>query len=267
MRLALIADIHANIIALDLALSDLQKEKVDKIIFLGDYIIDGENSNSILEVVKQKSDITILGNREKYMLDYDKTKELYNNYKPIAYTYNSLTNENKEYIKSLKKDCILNFNNLNILFIHGDDFFDGKKLNYDKIINEYPSFDICIYGHTHVYKDETYKNKRFINPGSIGQPVDSNTYKYCILDMNNNKLTLKEFNVKDTIKELETSIKNSNYHKENPVWSNLILNTIKDGFDYVNEFIQFLNSNNIKNLNSDEFNKVYKEYLNNKKEG
>lgn len=48
MRIAVLSDIHSNLIALNLAIDSLRNEKVDKICFLGDYITDGENENEIL---------------------------------------------------------------------------------------------------------------------------------------------------------------------------------------------------------------------------
>lgn len=44
MKIAVISDIHSNLLALNLALLDSKKENVDCFMFLGDYITDGENS-------------------------------------------------------------------------------------------------------------------------------------------------------------------------------------------------------------------------------
>ena len=232
---------------------------------MGDYITDGEYSNDVLELVKKYSDYAIIGNREKYILNYNKEKENYNNYKPISYTYNSLSKNNKDFIKKLKEYMIININSFRILLIHGDTYIktqNEKKEFYDTMIEKYRDFDICLYGHTHVYCDEIYRGHRFINPGSIGQPTDSPTYKYCILNIEDTiDIQLKEFSVNKSLLEFEEDYKNTKYYKENYIWSNLILDTIREGKDYCVLFLDILNSklNSKKSIRAEEFNKIWEE--------
>ena len=123
---------HANLLALNLALEDAKANNIEKFIFLGDYITDGEYSNDVLELVKKYSDYAIIGNREKYILNYNKEKENYNNYKPISYTYNSLSKNNKDFIKKLKEYMIININSFRVLLIHGDTYIKtpNEKKNF-----------------------------------------------------------------------------------------------------------------------------------------
>ncbi len=267
MKLALISDIHSNLIALNLAISDCKKENIDKVIFLGDYITDLENENEVLNIIKKNADYAILGNREKYILNYSPLKKDYNNYKPIYTTFNNLNQENLDYIKSLKSHDIITINNLKILIIHSD-IYHNENINnmFDQIINDF-DFDICFFGHTHEYLYKEYKNKIFLNPGSIGIPVDSPTYKYCIVDVRDKiNVVLKEFRVNDTFNELADKYKSSKYYNSNYSWANLILYSIKNSNSYCEKFIKLFNSK-IKNLNqisADEFNeiwdKTYKEF-------
>lgn len=175
MKIAIISDIHSNLLALNLALNSLKNENIDKICFLGDYITDGYKDNEILTIIKKISDYAIIGNREKYILNYSPEKKNFNNYKPIATTYNNLTSQNLKYIKSLKEYYIIKHNNFTILIIHGDKYYQDSETietTFNKIIADF-DFDICLFGHTHRYLYQKYKNKYFINPGSIGQPCDS----------------------------------------------------------------------------------------------
>ena len=140
MRLAVLSDIHSNLIALNLAIDDLKKENVDKICFLGDYVTDGESDNEILGIIKNISDYTILGNREKYILDYSPLKKNYNNYKTIHTTYNNLSKDNLKYIESLKEYYIIKAKDFNILMIHGNQYYSDKdniEEVFDKIINDF----------------------------------------------------------------------------------------------------------------------------------
>lgn len=267
MRLAILSDIHSNLIGLNLAVNSLKDENIDRVCFLGDYITDGENENEILSIVKNISDYAILGNREKYILDYSPTKKDYNNYKTIHTTYNNLSKENLEYLKSLKEYFIIKINNFNILMIHGNQYYkdnDNIEKIFDKIIADF-DFDICLFGHSHRYLYKEYKNKYFINPGSIGESCDYPTYKYCILELTDKiNVILKEFSVKESFNELVNKYKKTKYYKNNYVWANLILYIIRDGIDYCSLFLEEFN-NKIKSfeeLTAEEFNKIWDETYN-----
>ena len=260
MKIAVISDVHSNLIGLNLALEDSKKEHVDKYIFLGDYITDGYISNEIIDLVKEYGDYNIQGNRERYIMEYNPERKDYYNYKTISTTYESLSKESISFIKSLKSDYIININNYRILIIHGDKYcIDRENFDYDKMIRDFKDFDVCLLGHTHIYKDEVYQGKRFINPGSIGIPTDSPSYKYCILDIDDGfKVYLKEFKTEETYQNLEKSFINSDYYITNPIWSDLVLRTIKYGKDCCYDFIELL-TNKIynKEYTVEKFNKAW----------
>ncbi len=265
MKIAVISDVHANYIALSLALNDAGKSDVNKYVFLGDYVTDGEDCNQIIQVIKQKADYAIMGNREKYVLNYAPEKRVYNNYKPIAYTYKSLNEESLEYIKALRDHQVIKVGNFSILMIHGDGYGDVTNdfcNMFDTIIENY-DFDICLFGHFHKYVDVVYKNKRFINPGSVGQPADTPTYKYCIIEVDETvNVTLKEFKVSDTYDKFKTKYINSNYYQENFAWGNLVLKSVRDGKDYCGRFVELFKQElkNKKDVNYVCFNETYIEF-------
>ena len=266
MKLAVISDVHSNIFGLRLALNDAKEKNVDKYIFLGDYITDGYVTNEILDLVKLYGDYVIIGNREEYMLDYDSSRKEYNNYKTISWTYESLTDDSKNYIKTLKEEEFLEVNNYKILMIHGDNYYlETDEFDYEGVIKNHNDFDICLYGHFHIYSDNYYKDKRFINPGSIGIPADKPTYKYCILDIDDDiKVELREFNTDDTYQELLNEYLKSDYYNKNPIWSNLVLSTIKYGVDCCYDFIKLFRTkiDKDKDYSSDEFNKIWDDTYN-----
>lgn len=148
--------------------------------------------------------------------------------------------------------------------IHGDKYYnntDNIEKIFDRIIEDF-DFDICFFRHSHKYLYKEYKDKIFINPGSVGEPTDYPTYKYCIIEITDRvNVILKEFNVKESFSELVSDYKKTKYYKNNYVWSNLILYTIRDGIDYCPLFLEQFN-NKIKDLgqlNADDFNKIWDE--------
>jgi predicted phosphodiesterase len=64
MKLALISDIHSNLEAFEAVLRDLEPQKVDKIICLGDVVGYGSDPIACLELVERYCDIRLMGNHE-----------------------------------------------------------------------------------------------------------------------------------------------------------------------------------------------------------
>ncbi len=68
MRIALIADIHSNLPALEAALRDIPKHSPDLIISLGDQVNLGPCPKETLELLKAKNITCLHGNHERYIL-------------------------------------------------------------------------------------------------------------------------------------------------------------------------------------------------------
>jgi len=68
LRYAIVADIHGNLIALKAVLNDIYKNKVDKIILLGDYYFDFPWTNEIVDLIRNiKNSYAVKGNKEDYL--------------------------------------------------------------------------------------------------------------------------------------------------------------------------------------------------------
>ena len=68
-RYAILSDIHGNLFALKEVVNDLNNQKIDQIILLGDLIDYGMQSNEVVEFIKDKLSSKIIcniwGNHEK----------------------------------------------------------------------------------------------------------------------------------------------------------------------------------------------------------
>lgn len=68
MRIALIADIHSNIIALEAVLRDIKKHRPDMIISLGDQVNLGPCPRETMDLLKAEGALCLHGNHERYIL-------------------------------------------------------------------------------------------------------------------------------------------------------------------------------------------------------
>src|SRR5579885_939731 len=69
MRIALIADIHGNAVALDAALADIERTGADTIICLGDVAVLGPQPRAVLERLRALGCRNVMGNGDAELLD------------------------------------------------------------------------------------------------------------------------------------------------------------------------------------------------------
>ena len=173
MKLAIISDIHGNIYALMRVLEDIDDQKVDSIICLGDLVGYGPHPNETVNLIRRKNILCLKGNYDASVVNeaYTYIRETEINSFSLPWTVEELRMENKFYLKNLPTSLTLEFNNTKIKFVHGS----------PNAINQYLLED------THLPSIKQFNNKLFINDGSVGKPKHGKpTSTYCILNIDEN---------------------------------------------------------------------------------
>jgi len=216
MKTAIISDVHSNLEALEAVLRDIDKEKADRIISLGDIVGYGANPNEVITLFKKYKIESVKGNHDEAVLN-EELLEWFNDHakNAIKKTRAILNNESKQYLRSLKSFIVDD----GIRYVHGcppDSYMDylGQDVSDVQAFRNFRE-KICFVGHTHWTEGiiekkmevEKYiiEKRKFIektfehvpidfgysfavrsgerciyNPGSVGQPRDSPRAKYCI---------------------------------------------------------------------------------------
>jgi len=68
MRIALIADIHGNLVALETVLHELAQESIDQILCLGDVGALGPQPHEVIDRLRQLQCTVVLGNTDAWLL-------------------------------------------------------------------------------------------------------------------------------------------------------------------------------------------------------
>lgn len=244
MKIALIADIHANAPALQKVLEDLNNRGIQNCLFLGDYILDGFDNKKVLKEVRKNGNIGVIkGNKEAF---YDKEPPsnwfTHDQFTNMVYTLEDLTKEDLEYIRSLPQYQILEIGKKKILACHGspyscrDKYGDSAYEAFDQLIEEF-DFDIFITAHTHVGYHTIYKNHHFINPSSVGMPLDGAGIKYGVLTISAQKVVYEPICLSFEYSLFEKYYKESAFYKKVNTWAKISLMNIKDGYNYTQDFI------------------------------
>jgi putative phosphoesterase len=204
MKIGLIADIHANAVALEAVLKNMGG--VDAIICAGDIVGYNPYPNETIELLKKYHVKCILGEHDKAVVTGD--TEWFNGVTAatLKWTVKHLKKENMEYLKSLPDH--LDYDGMTI--------YHGNPDSMKDIVIEYEPEKMCgifdavehrvfTFGHTHVPVIKECGDKTVLNPGSVGQPRDGNCQaSYAIWDTE--KHTFDIYRVGYDLKQVQAKI-------------------------------------------------------------
>lgn len=208
MRIAIISDIHGNLVSLNAVLNDIDIEHIDQIIFLGDAATLGPQPNEVIARLKDIKCACILGNHDEYMfrpemlLNYTKETVIL---EAEDWCREKLSKSEIEFLKGFKKTIKVPLTkNRYLVCYHG-----SPLSNTDIILSETPALQIDhmldhemenIYagGHIHIQMVRQHKGHYIINPGSVGQPFSEFNFnrpphilqwaEYAIVNFEKNKV-------------------------------------------------------------------------------
>ena len=196
---AVISDIHGNLEALEAVLEDVP-DGVERIYCLGDVVGYGASPNECCDLVREREMPLITGNHDLAVTDLSRDLAWFN---PVAaaaveWTRKHLTEENANFLRTRphmrQKE--------GALFVHGsvrdpDEYILNGAVareNLEVLRKEYPDVQVCFFGHTHVKAiapapdgmssgslDLTMGGPYLVNPGSVGQPRDGDTFASYVL--------------------------------------------------------------------------------------
>lgn len=179
MKLGLISDIHGNLFALDAVLAELEGEKVDRLVCLGDVAV-GPQGRECLERVRGLSCPVVQGNWDAWFLDGipEPVDDVAERLAQIGACWAaSLSEEDRAFMRTFEPTLELEFEGGERALC-----FHGSPRSYeDQIVATTPtetltemldgkSAELLIGGHTHLQLLRGHDRSLLVNPGSVGMP-------------------------------------------------------------------------------------------------
>ncbi len=216
MRLALISDIHGNLVALETVLTAIAQRNIDTILCLGDVAAGGPQPTQVIERLQQMNCPVVMGNTDTKLLTIQpkQYEDVYTQktHDIDVWCAQQLTDSHKAYIQTFQPTLTHDLpHNRVLLAYHGSprSFREIlKPTTPDEVLEEaFAGFqaDIMIGGHTHMQMFRRYKNILVLNPGSVGAAMDRVSpfsemrnapwAEYAILDTETNDLHIELFRV------------------------------------------------------------------------
>jgi predicted phosphodiesterase len=194
MRTAVIADIHANLEALQAVLGRIAELAVDEIVCLGDIVGYNANPNECVAIIRSEKIVSVLGNHDASASKGEEPNRFNTHARSaIFWTREHLTEENRLFLLNLPREKRAH----DFILMHGSIHDTNRYLlsrqdavdNFHALEGLPGDVKLGFFGHTHIgtaFIDHQgsissdlsselslSSGKRYlINPGSVGQPRD-----------------------------------------------------------------------------------------------
>lgn len=210
MKFAILADIHANLEALEVVLADAKEQKVTHYACLGDVVGYCANPKQCLDIIRGMGMPCVKGNHDEYC-SMDEALDGFNPHaaQAVEWTRNQLTADDRKWLRELKYMRLV----ANFSIVHATlDAPQRWGYVFDKLAAAasftYQNTALCFFGHTHVpvafIRDSVVRGgnyskfrvepgkKYFVNVGSVGQSRDGVARAtYVIHDMTEGTIELR----------------------------------------------------------------------------
>ena len=218
MRIAVIADIHANLEALEAALIAIEREGIDRVICLGDIVGYGPDPLGCIYRLQEVEALVLLGNHDQAIINPQNIRSFNATARPsLIYACECIGQQERAYLEELPfviEGCeVEGIQGMNdVVFAHASPVNSAEweplflQSSIANVMNKLGR-KIAFVGHTHYAGIHCKMNARtlaltssivaigphqyLVNSGSIGQPRDGNwRASYAIWDIDKNGVEL-----------------------------------------------------------------------------
>ena len=179
-KIALIADIHSNIVALKAVLEDIESRGITRIFCLGDIVLKGSSPCETLDLIRNKCEVVIKGNCDNYAVNPNYKNPNENHLYHRRWYNNILGEERIEYLRNLPmyKDLYVSVTLVRMFHASKNDL-DYRVFDISSVEEKMKLFedesnipDIVFYADIHKQYLQKIVNKTLINVGSVGNALE-----------------------------------------------------------------------------------------------
>jgi predicted phosphodiesterase len=193
MRIALISDIHGNLVSLKAVLADITRERIDQVVCLGDVATLGPQPREVIALLKTLGCPCVMGNHDSFLLN----PALIHEYtdapwvvEVVDWCVSQLSRADIDYLQSFQPLLEIPVGaGSTLLCFHG-----SPRSSQDLILATTPAAEldemldghtatIMAGGHTHLQMLRQHKGLMIVNAGSVGAPLEQLPFegRPCIL--------------------------------------------------------------------------------------
>ncbi len=195
MRIAVLSDIHGNLMALDAVMTDLEAQAPDAVWCGGDVGWGGPWASECIDRVRSAGWPTVKGNTDVWITGDPQTidsPEQRKEFMEIAAIHN-ISAADRDWLTNLP----LGYSPAgSILLVHGTPDSPFKAPLPDASASEFAVYEdqaqVVVYGHVHhAFMRRLMGGTIVVNTGAVGMPLDGDTASYLLIDRDGADVTVR----------------------------------------------------------------------------
>jgi predicted phosphodiesterase len=196
VRVAFLADVHANFPALCAALATAERLGAATVVLAGDLVGSGPHPVEVVRLLLRRGVRAVRGNVERKVLAIAagdrKLKRLLDkpNVGHLAWTALQLAEAEREWLAALPERLDLDFGGVAVRVVHGSARSDLEYVFPSVTARALPALageprpQVLVCGHSHIPFTRAVAGVRVVNCGSVGRPVDGDARgSFALLDL------------------------------------------------------------------------------------
>lgn len=179
MRIALISDLHGNLLALETALTDIQRQGVDRLICLGDVAALGPQPRQVVRRLQELGCPCIMGNHDEHILRPELlAKEIPWIQDVTLWAIEQLSPDDLDFLRTFQPLLEVPLpGGKKLLCVHGSPRSNEEGIRADTTDEQLEEMlagqdaDVIVAGHTHTPLVRLHNGRLIVNIGSTGYPI------------------------------------------------------------------------------------------------
>jgi putative phosphoesterase len=195
VRIGLVSDVHANLPALETVVAHAQAQGCEVFWNLGDLVGYGPFPQETVKFLRKLPEMSVLGNYDRKVLSVPKKEKRWRKtkhplkFQAFEWAYGSLSKKSRNFLKNLPFERRVEFGKVGIYLSHGSPESDAEVIlpstSTERLrhLAGLAGAPLILCGHSHQPFAFEFERWWFINPGSVGRPLDGDPRaSYAILD-------------------------------------------------------------------------------------
>lgn len=182
LQIALLADVHGNLPALEAVLTHARKKGFDRLWYLGDFLGYVPFPNEVIDSLRAEKAVCILGNYDQKVLDFARKKKKWKKskasikYAAFKWNHKYLSENNRRFLQALPSTHRKRCHGMEVQLVHGSPLLATEPLTPAtplvrlRELAAATTANLIVSGHSHTAFRRKAGSAVFVNPGSVGRP-------------------------------------------------------------------------------------------------
>ena len=261
-RLAVLADVHGNMPALEAVIEDIESHGVDEVLVGGDLVGRGPEGSLVTRRIRELGWPSIRGNHEEYVLTFRKgevpadwleAKE----WAAARWMADELSDDDAAFLEKLPFS-MTSHETPNVRLVHGSPVATNDGIGPWTSAGEMEAHvnsireSLLVCGHTHRPLDRQFSSGRIVNVGSVGLPFNQDRRaQYALFDIDNETVDVEFRQVEYDFDEILAIYESSGFLAAGGVTAVLLKLELKRAEPYLVPFLQWAAALNISPVGAD----------------